>query len=55
MHHVHGLPVPVVEQAFEILTGGIALDTPAETIRESIEELTEPIEQRSRAARIHAR
>jgi hypothetical protein len=55
MHRLHGLPFAVVEEAFEVLTGGIALDTPAEAIRELIGELAEAIEQRSRAARIHAR
>jgi hypothetical protein len=55
MHRLHRLPFAVVEEAFEVLTGGMALDTPAEAIRELVGELAEAIEQRSRAARIHAR
>ena len=41
MHRLHGLPLAVVEQAVEILTGGVLLRLSAEAGTEPIEELAQ--------------
>ena len=55
MHRLHGLPLAVVEQAVQILTGGVALRLPAEAGAEPIEVLAQASQQRPRGPRRHAR
>src|SRR5207244_2020674 len=55
VHRLHGLPLAVVEQAVEILTGGGALRPSAEAGAEPIEVLAQASQQRPRRPRRHAR
>ena len=55
MHRLHGLPLAVVEQAVEILTGGVPLRLPAEARAEPIEVLAQAPQQRPRGPRRDAR
>jgi hypothetical protein len=55
VHRLHGLPLAVVEQSVEILTGGLALRLAAEAGAEPIEELAQSSQQRPRGPRRHTR
>jgi hypothetical protein len=55
MHRLHRLPLAVIEQAVEILTGGVPLRLTAEARAEPIEVLAQASQQRSRWACRHAR
>ena len=55
MHRLHGLPLAVVEQSLEILTGGVPLWLPAEAGAEPIEVLAQASQQRPRGPRRHPR
>ena len=55
MHRLHRLPLAVVEQPVEILTGGVALRLAAEARTEPIQELAQASQQRPRGPRRHAR
>jgi hypothetical protein len=48
MHRLHGLPLAVVEQAVEILTGGVPLRLSAEARAEAVQVLAESSQQRAR-------
>ncbi len=47
MHGLHGLPLAVVEDRVEILTGRRALRRPIETVGELVGKLAEPSQQRA--------
>ena len=47
MHRLHGLPLAVVEQRVEVLTGRRTLGLPTEAVGEAIGKLSEPLQERS--------
>ncbi len=47
MHRLHRLPLAVVEQAVEILTGGLPLRLAAEARTEAVQELPQTLQQRA--------
>lgn len=53
MHRLHRLPLTVIEQAVEILTGRVALRLSTEARAEAIEKLAQSAQQRPRGARRH--
>ena len=55
MHGLHGLPLTVVEQAIEILTGRVPLRLAAEAGAEPIQILAQASQQCPRAGRCHPR
>ena len=55
MHGLHGLPLTVVEQAIEILTGRVPLRLAAEAGAEPIQRLAQASHQCPRAGRCHPR
>jgi hypothetical protein len=55
MHGLHRLPLAVIEQPVEILTGGLALRLAAEADTEPIQELPQASQQFPGGSRRHAR
>ena len=53
MHRLHGLALAVVDQAGQIATGRVALDTSAETVRELVGELSEALQDRAGPVLVH--
>jgi hypothetical protein len=54
MHCLHRLPLTVIEQAVEIVAGGLPLRLSTEARAEPIEELAQSSQQRPRGAGRHA-
>jgi len=54
MHRLHGLPLAVVEERFEVLTRRLALRMAREAVRELIGKLSEPSQDRSSGKLAHA-
>jgi hypothetical protein len=55
VHRLHRLPLTVVEQAVEILAGGVSLWAPTETRAEAVEELAQAAQQCPRGPCGHMR
>jgi hypothetical protein len=55
MHRLHRFPLAVIEQAVEILAGGVTLRLATEAGAEPIEALSQASQQRSRGPRRHTR
>jgi hypothetical protein len=54
MHRLHGLPLAVVEETFEVLRRRGALRMTREAVCESIRKRAEPLQERSCRLRRHA-
>ena len=55
MHRLHRLALAVVDEAGQVPAGRIALDTPAETVRELVGELSEALQDRAGPVLVHER
>jgi len=53
MHGLHGLPLTIVEQPFEVLTGRVPLRLAAEARAELVEELAQASQEGARGASRH--
>ena len=55
MHRLHGLPLAVVEEPFDVLTGRVALDAASETVVERVGERAEASQHSAGVPLVHTR
>lgn len=55
MHRLHGLPLAVVDEGVDVLTGRIALRVTIEAVGEPVRKLSEPLQERPNRPLCHER